>query len=129
MPEGMITATNASATVTVNVTVLPWGTREFALDVEDISVQNLSSNLAVSYASAEIEVRVQAAEKELEELTGSQITASIDLNGMTEGGLYGSGEYFSAGGIRAGGQRPGIHSAESDAGYLAVTEETLSKKE
>ena len=81
----MITATNASATVTVNVTVLPWGTREFALDVEDISVQNLSSNLAVSYASAEIEVRVQAAEKELEELTGSQITASIDLNGMTEG--------------------------------------------
>ena len=85
LPEGMITATNASATVTVNVTVLPWGTREFALDVEDISVQNLSSNLAVSYASAEIEVRVQAAEKELEELTGSQITASIDLNGMTEG--------------------------------------------
>ena len=85
LPEDMITATNAASEVTVNVTVLPWGSREFALDVEDISVQNLASDLAVKYDSAEIEVRVQAAEKELEELSGSQISASIDLSGKAEG--------------------------------------------
>lgn len=85
LPENMITATNAVNTVTVNVTVLPWGSREFALDVENISVQYLSSDLAVSYDSAEIDVRVKGTEQELEELSASQISASIDLNGKTAG--------------------------------------------
>ena len=85
LPEDTMLASNVSETVTVQVAVLPLGSQEFDLDVDQIVTNNLGSNLTVSYSSAELAIRVQGTEQDLEELQVSDISASIDLAGKTAG--------------------------------------------
>ena len=85
LPEDLMLASNASETVTVRVAVLPLGSQEFDLDVDQITTNGLDPDLTVSYSSAELAVRVQGTEQDLEELKASEIGASIDLTGKTEG--------------------------------------------
>ena len=62
-----------------------WAVRNSDLDVDQIVTNNLGSNLTVSYSSAELAIRVQGTEQDLEELQVSDISASIDLAGKTAG--------------------------------------------
>lgn len=77
--------TSSADTVTVHVSILPNGSKEFELDVDDIKVQNLGANLKVSYDETQIPVRIKASDANLEKLDPGQISASIDLSGKQAG--------------------------------------------
>ena len=69
----------------VYVTILPEGSQEFAISVDDIKTNGLDSNLTVSYDQTDIVVRVKSTDGSEVNLDESQITASIDLKGKTAG--------------------------------------------
>lgn len=77
--------TSSADTVTVHVSILPNGSKEFELDVDDIKVVNIGANLKVSYDETKIPVRIKASDDNLEKLEAAQISASIDLSGKTAG--------------------------------------------
>ncbi|MDD7738695.1 MAG: CdaR family protein [Fusicatenibacter sp.] len=83
--ENMKISTSSSSSVTVHVTVLPNGSREFALDVDQIETENLSPYLTVLYDQTQISVRIKASNTNLDNLDLSSIKASINLGGMSAG--------------------------------------------
>ena len=85
LPANMRVAESTSETAIVTVTILQDDTKEISLDVDDITVNNLASNLAVSYGQTEVIVRVKGARSAIESLTGKDLKASIDLNDMEAG--------------------------------------------
>ena len=86
LPEDMKLATNTRETVVVYVAVLPDGSQEFDLDVTDIATANKAENLVVFYDQPELTLRIQAVDgASLDDLDMSQVSAIIDLSGMTAG--------------------------------------------
>ena len=83
--EPELTITNSAETVTVHVSILPNGSKEFQLDVDNISVMNLGTNLSVSYDQTQIPVRIMASDANLKTFQTSQIKAAINLAGKGEG--------------------------------------------
>ena len=82
-PEMRITS--SAETVTVHVSILPNGSQKFQLDVDNITVTNMGTNLSVSYDQTQIPVRIMASDANLKSFDPSQIKASIDLSGKGAG--------------------------------------------
>ena len=78
-------SSSSSASVNVHVTVMPNESREFQLDVEQITMDNLQSSYTVLYDQTQIAIRIKASDKNLEKLDVSQINASVDLSNMGVG--------------------------------------------
>lgn len=85
LPEDTKLASSMSETVTVNVTILPNGSMEYAMDVDDITVQNLSDSLSVSYDKQEIMLRISGDSDSLDKISSSTVKAAINLTGKTVG--------------------------------------------
>ena len=85
LPADLKLSSTMKDSVMVYVTVLPNGSREFSLDVEDIRTENLASDLAVSYDQSEFKIRVKGSDSALNMLDLSQVTAVIDLKGKSLG--------------------------------------------
>jgi len=86
LPENMKVAASMNDYVTVYVTILPEDSREFTVDVDNIELKNLGSNLSVSYSNTDVNVKVRATgSKPVSSLKASDISASIDLMGLRVG--------------------------------------------
>ncbi len=85
LPENVKLSSTMKESVVVYVTILPEGSQEFIISVDDIKTNGLDSNLTVSYDQTTIEVRVKSTDGSEVNLDESQITASIDLKGKTAG--------------------------------------------
>ena len=85
LPDNMRVAENTSDTVIVTITVLLDDIKDISLDVDDITVNNLASNLAVSYGQTDMTVRVKGAGSLIGSLTGKDLGASIDLKDLEAG--------------------------------------------
>ena len=72
LPADLKLSSTMKDSVMVYVTVLPNGSREFSLDVEDIRTENLASDLAVSYDQSEFKIRVKGSDSALKMLDLSQ---------------------------------------------------------
>ncbi|MCI5649375.1 MAG: YbbR-like domain-containing protein [Fusicatenibacter sp.] len=83
--ENMKISSSSSSSVTIHVTVLPNGSREFAVDVDQIETINLSPYLTVLYDQTQISVRIKASNMNLDNLNLSNIRASINLANMSSG--------------------------------------------
>jgi YbbR domain-containing protein len=79
IPEDTKIPVSTSSNLIVNITVLPVGTTEFALDVDKIEVKNLNPDYTVSYDKQEITLRVNGSLSEIYNLSSGNIKASIDL--------------------------------------------------
>ena len=76
---------DSTQSVMVKVSILPYGSKEFAVSTDDIKVIGLADNLRLSFSQDTVTVRVKANASELEALTESQIQASVDLTDRLEG--------------------------------------------
>ncbi|MCI1304750.1 MAG: CdaR family protein [Lachnospiraceae bacterium] len=81
----MRVAETASQTVTVTITILPENTKEVALDVDKIAINNLADNLTVTYDQTELTIRVKGTGTQLDKVTADSVGASVDLSGYAEG--------------------------------------------
>ena len=85
LPDGLRLASSTAGTVTVTVTILSDETKEFRLDVDDITTNNLDPELTISYDQTSIQVRLNGAGSVIDDLKTSDIKASIDLKGKSTG--------------------------------------------
>ena len=85
LPNNMKVASSMNTYVSVTVSILPVDSKEFDFDVDEIRINNLGSNYSVSYASTTVPVKVRASTENLSKLKASDISASIDLKGLTAG--------------------------------------------
>lgn len=83
--ESPIRPSASTSSIVVNVTILPNGSKEFELDVEQIKRLGMSENLTYSYDQSTIPFRVKAPDDKLESFDVSKVEASIDLSGKGEG--------------------------------------------
>jgi len=81
----MRVAETASRTATVTITILPENTKEVALDVDKITINNLADNLTVTYDQTELTIRVRGTKTLLDGVTADAVSASVDLSGYKEG--------------------------------------------
>ncbi len=85
IPEDTKIPVSTSNNIIVNITVLPVGTTEFALDVDKIEVKNLDPDYTVSYDKQEITLRINGSISEIYNLSSGNIKASIDLSNFKTG--------------------------------------------
>lgn len=85
LPDGIRLASGLSNTVVVQVQIIPYDSRSLSIDPKDVVKTNLSSNLNAVINDTELSIRVRGSSDVLESLTTEQITASVDLSGMSEG--------------------------------------------
>ncbi len=85
LPNNMKIASSMNNYVTVTLSILPVDSREFNVDVDQIEIQNLGSNYALSYSSTTIPIKIRSSTESLSALKDSDIQASIDVNGLGTG--------------------------------------------
>ena len=64
---------------------MPYGSTEIKFNVDDITVNNMASNLSLVYNTQEVLIAVTGSQGDVSKLDASQISASIDLTGLTAG--------------------------------------------
>ena len=85
LPEDTKLTSGASEDVLVRVSILPVGSRTFSLPANEIEVDNKPSDLQFAFDTDSISVKVKAVDGDIDEFDVSDIKASIDLDGKTEG--------------------------------------------
>ncbi len=85
LPNGIRLASNISNTVVAEVKILPQGSRSYTIDMKNIVKENLGEGLSAVFGQSDLEIRVMGGAEDLDELDVSQIHASVDLSGKTEG--------------------------------------------
>ena len=85
LPEDTRLSSTMNDTVIINVMIMPYGSSEVSLNVDDIAVNNLESGLSLTYNTQSITIGITGSQGDLSYLTTDQIRASIDLEGLKEG--------------------------------------------
>lgn len=87
LPENMRLARNTAEEAATTIAIRSDETRELVIDVDNIEVLNIDSNLAVAYGQAELTVRIKGSGVNFDSVTADNIGASIDLAGLVAGDM------------------------------------------
>ncbi len=85
IPENMKLSSSAKNVINVTASIMPFGSRTYTLDMDEITVEGLAANRTVSYDQASVELRVQGAVEDLKELQETVLSASLDVTGLAIG--------------------------------------------
>lgn len=85
LPADSKVSSSTKSMVQVNITVLPNGSIEYPLDVDEIRVNNLSSTLTVSYDKQEVILRITGPDSVLNSLSSDNVSVYIDLKSLSVG--------------------------------------------
>ena len=85
LSQGLKLTSDSSEDVFVRVNILPQGSSVCEVPTKNIKVENAPESMQVAFDTAKIEIRIKKTEEDLSDLKESDIKASIDLKGKTEG--------------------------------------------
>lgn len=85
LPENIKLTKDTSDTVIASVDILPQDSREYSIPTTSIIGQNVPEGLQLVYETEKIQIRIRENSGNLDELEESDIKASVDLTGKTEG--------------------------------------------
>lgn len=85
MQDDMRIAANTASTAEVIVTILPENSKEFVIDVDEITPQSLSEDLTVSYDQTEVTAVLRGNEEVLAALAPADLKPAVDCSGLEEG--------------------------------------------
>ena len=85
LPEGTKLTSGTSEDVWVKVTILPEGSHSYGLPSNEVKVENLPEDLQLAFGTDKIEIRIKAADGEIEDFNVNDVKATVDLEGMTVG--------------------------------------------
>jgi len=85
LPENVVLATDVSPSIVVKVKIKPLDSKEFDISTLDIKLENKSDDLTAAFELDKISVRIRGSEEDLNSLVVSDISASLDLTGLSEG--------------------------------------------
>lgn len=88
LPEGIVLA-EEEANVVVKIIIEKAGTKSLRIPARSIKVENVSEDFEISYdGEQEVEIMFEGPNEELQLLTNSVISATIDLKELKEEGTY-----------------------------------------
>lgn len=85
LPENIKLTKDTSDTVIASVDILPQDSREYSIPTTSIIGQNVPQGLQLVYETEKIQIRIRENSGSLDQLKESDIKASVDLTGKTEG--------------------------------------------
>lgn len=85
LPDGVKLTSDSSEDVFVRVNILPKGSNVCEVPTKNIKVNNSPEGMQVAFDTAKIEIRIKKDDNSLDDLKESDIEASVDLNGKSEG--------------------------------------------
>lgn len=85
LPEGLKLPTGSSEDVWVKITILPVGSHAYSYATKDIQVKNKPEDMLVAFEMDKLEIRVKAADGNMDKFDMDRIKASIDLDEKKEG--------------------------------------------
>ncbi len=85
LPEDIILSYSVKDTVVVRVLILPLNSRELDIDVDDILIKGLGSDLTLSYDNPTVAVVFRAEDPALAAITAKDIRLTLDLTGYAPG--------------------------------------------
>ncbi len=85
LPEEIKLTKDTSDTVIASVDILPQDSREYSIPTTSIIGQNVPEGLQLVYETEKIQIRIRENSGSLDQLKESDIKASVDLTGKTEG--------------------------------------------
>lgn len=89
LPDGIILANQDVSNVVVTIVVEKAGTKSIKIPARAIKVENASDKFDITYdGEQEVEIKFEGPNEELQLLTNSMVTATIDLKEYTEEGTY-----------------------------------------
>ncbi len=85
LPDEVKLTSGTSEDVWVKVSILPLDSHSYGLPSNQIKVNNLDSDLLVTFGTDKIEIRVKATDGDLDEFDIEKVEASVDLSDMSVG--------------------------------------------
>ncbi len=85
LPDGIKLTKDTSDTAIAAVNILSQDSKEYSIPTTSITGQNVQSGLQLVYETEKVQIRIRENGGELEQLKESDIRASVDLVGKTEG--------------------------------------------
>ena len=85
LPEGAELVNSSDASVTVTVRIEAYASRTYQLSSAGIRVEGLDDNYDLTFDSPDISVVVSALQEDLEKLKQTDMHATIDVSGLSEG--------------------------------------------
>ena len=85
LPEGVELVNSSDASVTVTVRIEAYDSRTYQLSSAGIRVEGLDDNYDLTFDSPDISVVVSALQEDLEKLKQTDMHATIDVSGLSEG--------------------------------------------
>ena len=85
LPEGVELVNSSDASVTVTVRIEAYASRTYQLCSAGIRVEGLDDNYDLTFDSPDISVVVSALQEDLEKLKQTDMHATIDVSGLSEG--------------------------------------------
>ena len=85
LPEGVELVNSSDASVTVTVRIEAYASRTYQLSSAGIRVEGLDDNYDLTFDSPDISVVVRALQEDLEKLKQTDMHATIDVSGLSEG--------------------------------------------
>lgn len=85
LPEGVELVNSSDASVTVTVRIEAYAARTYQLSSAGIRVEGLDDNYDLTFDSPDISVVVSALQEDLEKLKQTDMNATIDVSGLSEG--------------------------------------------
>lgn len=87
LPDGIKLTSDSGEDVFVRINILPEGSTVCEVPTKNIFVENAPDGMQVAFDTAKIEVRVKKTDDSLNDLSETQIIASIDLSDAEEGSI------------------------------------------
>ncbi len=85
LPEGIKLTKDTSDTVIATVNILSQDSKEYSIPTTSIVGKNVADGLQLIYETEKVQIRIRENGAELDQLKESDIRASVDLTGKTEG--------------------------------------------
>lgn len=85
LPDGIKLTKDTSDTAIAAVNILSQDSKEYSIPTTSITGQNVQNGLQLVYETEKVQIRIRENGRELEQLKESDIRASVDLIGKTEG--------------------------------------------
>ena len=85
LPAGTALYKNTDATVSVQVTIEAYTTKEFVIPTANLSVEGLESTYTATFPSGSVSIPISGMLSDLDKLRESDITGSVNVAGMEDG--------------------------------------------
>ncbi len=85
LPEGTKAVSNQAESIIVEVEIIPLGSKQLTISTQNIQTTNIGEGLQAVFSDTSITVTLRGKAEQLQQVTETSVTATIDATGLQEG--------------------------------------------